>query len=121
ILLLLGTLASRGVAWHHREVLSLTLGSTMRLLAGLVIFAGTLYVTAYFLALVGGFYESLTCKVVTLPACEDPLALPVWLRLPEASVGGVVGILPLLGIFPAKSLQPRRPPRVEPAGRQRLL
>src|SRR5690606_38814578 len=68
ILLLLGTLASRGMAWHHREVLSVTLGSTVRLLAGLVIFAGTLYVTAYFLALVGGFYESLTCKVVTLPA-----------------------------------------------------
>src|SRR5690606_31027207 len=39
--------------------------------------------------------------------CEDPLALPGWLALPEASVGGVIGILPLLGIFLAKALQPR--------------
>src|SRR5690606_23679159 len=60
--------------------------------------------------LVGGFYESLTCKVVTLPACEDPLPLPAWLGLPEASVGGVIGILPLLGIFLAKALQPKRVP-----------
>src|SRR5690606_9671980 len=109
ILLLLGTLASRGVALRHREVLGVTLGSTVRLLVGLVMFAGILYVTAYFLGLVGGFYESLTCKVVTLPSCEDPLALPAWLGLPEASVGGVIGILPLLGIFLAKSMQPRKP------------
>src|SRR5690606_7177667 len=34
-------------------------------------------------------------------------ALPAWLALPEASVGGVIGILPLLGIFLAKALQPR--------------
>src|SRR5690606_11926208 len=109
ILLLLGTLASRGVALRLREVLSVTPGSAVRLLVGLVMFAGVLYVTAYFLGLVGGFYESLTCKVVTLPSCEDPLALPAWLGLPEASVGGVIGILPLLGIFLAKSMQSRRP------------
>src|SRR5690606_40453588 len=108
ILLLLGTLASRGVALRHREVLSVTLGSAVRLLVGLVMFAGVLYVTAYFLGLVGGFYESLTCKVVTLPSCEDPLALPAWLALPEPSVGGWIGILPLLGIFLAKALQPKR-------------
>lgn len=75
------------------------------MLVGLGLFALILYVTLYFLALVGGFYESLTCKVVTLPACEAPLALPSWLRLPAQSVGGVIGILPLLGIFLAKSLQ----------------
>src|SRR5690606_35032331 len=39
---------------------------------------------------------------------EDPLPLPTWLALPEASVGGVIGILPLLGIFLAKALQPKR-------------
>ncbi len=106
-LLLLGTLAARSVAARHREVISLTFGSAVRLIAGLGLFALILYATAYFLGLVGGFYESLTCKVVTLPSCEDPLALPAWLALPEASVGGVIGILPLLGIFLAKALQPR--------------
>ncbi len=106
-LLLLGTLAARSVAARHREVISLTFGSAVRLVAGLGLFALILYATAYFLGLVGGFYESLTCKVVTLPSCEDPLALPAWLALPEASVGGIIGILPLLGIFLAKALQPR--------------
>ncbi len=106
-LLLLGTIAARSVAARHREVMALTLGSTVRLVAGLGLFALILYAAAYFLGLVGGFYESLTCKVVTLPSCEDPLALPGWLALPEASVGGVIGILPLLGIFLAKALQPR--------------
>ncbi len=106
-LLLLGTLAAQSVAARHRHVISVTLGSTLRLLAGLGIFAAVLYATAYFLGLVGGFYESLTCKVVTLPSCEDPLALPAWLGLPESSVGGVIGILPLLGVFLAKALQPR--------------
>lgn len=107
-LLLLGTLAAQSVAARHRQVIAVTFGSAVRLLTGLGLFAVVLYATAYFLGLVGGFYESLTCKVVTLPACEDPLPLPAWLRLPEASVGGVIGILPLLGIFLAKALQPKR-------------
>src|SRR5690606_35282320 len=107
-LLLLGTLAAQSVAARHRHVISVTFGSTIRLLVGLGLFGVVLYATAYFLGLVGGFYESLTCKVVTLPACEDPLPLPTWLALPEASVGGVIGILPLLGIFLAKALQPKR-------------
>ncbi|HZW28572.1 MAG TPA: hypothetical protein VFF08_08940 [Trueperaceae bacterium] len=107
-LLLLGTLAAQSVAARHRQVISVTFGSALRLLVGLGLFAVVLYATAYFLGLVGGFYESLTCKVVTLPSCEDPLALPAWLALPEASVGGVIGILPLLGIFLAKALQPKR-------------
>lgn len=107
-LMLLGTLAAQSVAARHRQVIGVTLGSALRLLVGLGLFALVLYATAYFLGLVGGFYESLTCKVVTLPACEDPLGLPGWLGLPEASVGGVIGILPLLGIFLAKALQPKR-------------
>src|SRR5690606_33349979 len=107
-LLLLGTLAAQSVAARHRQVISVTFGSALRLLVGLGLFAAVLYATAYFLGLGGGFYESLTCKVVTLPSCEDPLALPAWLALPEASVGGVIGILPLLGIFLAKALQPKR-------------
>jgi hypothetical protein len=106
-LLLLGTLAAQSVAARHRYVIGVTFGSALRLLVGLGLFAVVLYATAYFLGLVGGFYESLTCKVVTLPSCEDPLALPAWLGLPEASVGGVIGILPLLGIFLAKALQPK--------------
>src|SRR5690606_17529540 len=94
-LMLLGTLAAQSVAARHRQVISVTFGSALRLLVGLGLFAVVLYATAYFLGLVGGFYESLTCKVVTLPSCEDPLGLPGWLALPEASVGGVIGILPL--------------------------
>ncbi len=107
MLLLLATVAARSVAQRHGAVISETLGDLVRLLLGLALFAGVLYVTGYFLGLVGGFYESLTCKVVTLPSCEDPLPLPGGLGLPAASVGGVIGILPLLGIFLAKALQPR--------------
>jgi hypothetical protein len=81
------------------------LGRLVQLALGLGTLALVTYGVMYFLALVGGFYESLTCKVVTLPACEDPLALPAWLRLPAQSVGGVIGILPLLGIYLAKVLQ----------------
>lgn len=105
---LLATLAARNVIAHHRQVLLGGLGALVQTALGLAAFAAVLYVTMYFLALVGGFYESLTCKVVTLPACEDPLALPAWLRLPDQSVGGVIGILPLLGIFLAKSMQGRK-------------
>lgn len=104
---LLATVAARSVARHHGAVVSEALGDLVRVLLGLVLFTGVLYVTGYFLGLVGGFYESLTCKVVTLPSCEDPLPLPAALGLPAASVGGVIGILPLLGIFLAKALQPR--------------
>src|SRR5690606_42149907 len=89
LLLLLATVASRSVAAEHRLVIGRALGSTARVLLGLGLFAVTLYASTYFLSLVGGFYESLTCKVVTLPACEDPLNLPAWLRLPPQSVGGV--------------------------------
>ncbi len=108
LLLLLATVAARSVATGHGAVITQALGSLVRLLLGLALIVGVLYFTGYFLGLVGGFYESLTCKVVTLPACEDPLALPGWLGLPEASVGGVIGILPLLGIFLAKALQPHK-------------
>jgi hypothetical protein len=97
-----------------RSVPSSTTGNVLGSLVQFVLGFGTLllvsYGVMYFLGLVGGFYESLTCKVVTLPACEDPLALPTWLRLPEQSVGGVIGILPLLGIFLAKVLQPKTKP-----------
>jgi hypothetical protein len=86
------------------------LGSLVQFVLGLGTLLLVTYGVMYFLGLVGGFYESLTCKVVTLPACEDPLALPVWLRLPQQSVGGVIGILPLLGIFLAKVLQPKTKP-----------
>src|SRR5690606_37709641 len=112
LLLLLATVASRNVAAEHRLVIGRALGSTARVLLGLGLFIVTLYAATYFLSLVGGFYESLTCKVVTLPACEDSLDLPAWLRLPPQSVGGVIGILPLLGIFLAKSMQgeKREPP-----------
>ena len=103
--LVLGTLAAQSAPARHRASMGLALRAASRLLIGLALFVLVLYVTGYFLALVGGFYESLTCKVVTLPACEDPLALPAWLGLPAASVGGVIGVLPLLGIFLAKSLQ----------------
>lgn len=115
LLLLLATVAARSVAAHHGAVITEALGSTARLAIGVALFTGVLYITAYFLGLVGGFYESLTCKVVTLPSCEDALALPRWLRLPEASVGGVIGILPLLGIFLAKALQPRKATSEEPS------
>ncbi len=119
LILLLATVAARSVARHHGAVLSEALGDLVRVLLGLALFSGVLYVTGYFLGLVGGFYESLTCKVVTLPSCEDPLPLPQALGLPAASVGGVIGILPLLGIFLAKALQPKheaRPPTNEPRG-----
>ncbi len=106
---LLATLAAGTVTDRYRQTIVTAVGSLTRLLLGLGLFAVILYVTLYFLALVGGFYESLTCKVVTLPACEDPLALPGWLRLPDQSVGGVIGILPLLGIFLAKSMQGPKP------------
>lgn len=89
---------------------SSVLGSLVQLSLGLGTLALVTYGAMYFLALVGGFYESLTCKVVTLPACEDPLDLPAWLRLPEQSVGGVIGILPLLGIYLAKVLQTKAKP-----------
>jgi hypothetical protein len=123
LLLLLATVAARNVAAVHRAVIGQALGSTARLLLGLGLFAVVLYAAAYFLSLVGGFYESLTCKVVTLPACEDPLALPAWLRLPPQSVGGVIGILPLLGIFLAKSMQgeKRESPPVEGSFWQRAF
>ena len=123
LLLLLATIASRSVAAEHRAVIGQALGATARVLLGLGLFAVTLYAAAYFLSLVGGFYESLTCKVVTLPACEDPLNLPSWLRLPPQSVGGVIGILPLLGIFLAKSMQgeKRDPPVLTGGFWQRAL
>lgn len=117
LILLLATVAARSVARHHGTVLSEALGDLVRVLLGLALFTGVLYVTGYFLGLVGGFYESLTCKVVTLPSCEDPLPLPRALGLPAASVGGVIGILPLLGIFLAKALQPRHAAQTsEPRG-----
>ncbi len=106
---LLATIAAGTVTERYRQTVAAALGALMRLALGLGLFAVLLYTTLYFLALVGGFYESLTCKVVTLPACEDPLALPAWLALPDQSVGGVIGILPLLGIFLAKSLQGPKP------------
>jgi len=123
LLLLLATVAARNVAAAHRGVIGQTLGSAARLFIGLGLFTVVLYAAAYFLSLVGGFYESLTCKVVTLPACEDPLALPAWLRLPPQSVGGVIGILPLLGIFLAKSMQgeKRERPVIEGGLWQRTL
>ena len=115
---LLATLAAGTVMERYRHNIVTAVGSLTRLLLGLGLFTLILYVTLYFLALVGGFYESLTCKVVTLPACEDPLALPSWLRLPDQSVGGVIGILPLLGIFLAKSLQqPRSDGAIVPGSR----
>lgn len=116
LLLLLATIAARNVAAEQRAVIGHTLGAASRLLIGLGLFAVVLYAAAYFLSLVGGFYESLTCKVVTLPACEDALALPGWLRLPPQSVGGVIGILPLLGIFLAKSMQGEKKERPAATG-----
>ena len=86
------------------------LGSLVQLLLGLGALTLTTYVVLYFLSLIGGFYESLTCKVVTIPSCEDPLGLPAWLRLPAQSVGGVMGVLPLIAVFLAKVLQPTPPP-----------
>ena len=86
------------------------LGSLAQLLLGLGALTLTTYVVLYFLSLIGGFYESLTCKVVTIPSCEDPLGLPAWLRLPAQSVGGVMGVLPLVAVFLAKVLQPTTPP-----------
>ena len=86
------------------------LGSLVQLLLGVGALALTTYVVFYFLSLIGGFYESLTCKVVTIPSCEDPLGLPAWLRLPPQSVGGVMGVLPLIAVFLAKVLQPSAPP-----------
>lgn len=111
--LLLGIIALARIGLRSVSTSSNTgnvLSSLVQLALGLGTLALVSYSVLYFLGLVGGFYESLTCKVVTLPACEDPLALPAWLRLPEQSVGGVIGILPLLGIFLAKVLQSKTHP-----------
>ncbi len=107
---ILASLAARAVTLTTRQEVANNLGSFFKLVLGLGLIALLVYVTLYFLALVGGFYEALTCKVVTLPACEDPLPLPTWLRLPEQSVGGVIGILPLLAVFMAKAVQSAMPP-----------
>lgn len=93
-----------------------TLGALAQVALGGVALATITWLTLYLLALVGGFYESLTCKVVSIPACEDPLALPRWLGLPTQSVGGVMGVLPLAAVFLAKVLQPRAAPLALPAG-----
>ena len=103
--LLFISLVLRVLSVNSRGRLSSTVGALVQLLLSTGLVALITYVTVYFLALLGGFYESLTCKVVTLPSCEDPLGLPSWLRLPAQSVGGVIGILPLLGIYLAKLLQ----------------
>lgn len=92
------------------------LGHLAQVALGALALGATTYLALYLLALVGGFYESLTCKVVSIPSCEDPLALPAWLRLPEQSVGGVMGVLPLAAVFLAKVLQPRSAPPTLPAG-----
>lgn len=99
------SLILRVMSLQSKGQLSSTFGAFTQLFLSLSFVALISYVVLYFLALIGGFYESLTCKVVTLPSCEDPLTLPSWLRLPEQSVGGVIGILPLLGIYLAKMLQ----------------
>ena len=109
---ILASLAARSVARRTRDAVSANLAGLVQLALGAGAFIAVLYVTLYFLALVGGFYEALTCKVVTLPACEDPLPLPAWLMLPEQSVGGVIGVLPLLAVFLAKAVQ--RPPASAP-------
>jgi hypothetical protein len=106
--ILLARIGLRGISTSSST--GSVLGSLVQFGLGLFTLLLVTYGVIYFLGLVGGFYESLTCKVVTLPACEDPLALPTWLRLPEQSVGGVIGILPLLGIFLAKVLQPKTKP-----------
>lgn len=109
ILLLAGAvfigIALRSLSQSVQARMGGVLGSLVQLALGLGALGLITYVVMYFLSLTGGFYESLTCKVVTLPSCEEPLALPTWLRLPEQSVGGVIGILPLLGIYLAKTLQ----------------
>lgn len=94
-----------------RQRLGGQLGALVKFVLAAGMLAAVTYLTLYFLALVGGFYESLTCKVVSIPACEDPLPLPAWLRLPAQSVGGVMGVLPLLAVFLAKTLQPRTAPQ----------
>jgi hypothetical protein len=124
LLLLTILLARIGLRSTSAHITGSVLGSLAQFALGFGTLLLVSYGVMYFLGLVGGFYESLTCKVVTLPACEDPLALPRWLRLPEQSVGGVIGILPLLGIYLAKVLQPKAKP-LEPlenaSWRARLL
>ena len=103
-------IAVRSLSTSTQTGMRVTLGALVQLLIGLTVTALITYVVMYFLSLIGGFYESLTCKVVTIPACEDPLGLPAWLRLPAQSVGGVMGVLPLLAVFLAKTLQARHAP-----------
>ena len=104
-LLLLVVLARLVLVQGTRARLKGTVGALVQAGLGLIALATVTYTALYFLSLTGGFYESLTCKVVTLPSCELPLDLPAWLRLPEQSAGAVIGILPLLGIYLAKVLQ----------------